>query len=226
MKELYTTKEAAEYLGLAPDSVGVYIRKGTLTATKYGRDWFIFHGELVRYQQEYRGRLGAVVVLRKIPNVTDDAPLLIPLSNGETTIVSGIDRDLYAHKWQTANGYASRPIKRKSHYMHRIIMERMIDRPLEKSEYVDHIDRNILNNQRTNLRIASPSENLVNSKINKRSQTKLKGVQFKSNLGKWRARLCDRHLGYFTSEAAAAKAYNDAAYELYGEFAQLNIVSE
>lgn len=226
MNKLYTTKEADELLGLTTGSVGVYIRRGVLIATKYGRDWMVSHDELMRYNQEYRGRLGAVVVLREIPNVADDAQLRIPLSNGDTTIVSGIDRDLYAHKWQTSNGYASRPIKRKSHTMHRIIMERMIDRPLEKSEYVDHIDRNILNNQRSNLRVASPSQNLVNSKVSKRSKTKLKGVQFKPNLGKWRARIADEYLGYFDNPNDAARAYNEAAIRLFGEFAQLNTVSE
>ncbi len=226
MKELYTTREAAEYLGLAPDSIGVYIRKGTLTAVKYGRDWVVARDELDRYRKAYLGRVGAVVALREIPNIPDDATLLIPLSNGATSIISGIDRDLYAHKWQTANGYASRPVKRKAHYMHRIIMERMIDRALEKSEYVDHIDRDILNNQRSNLRIASASQNIVNSKVNKRSQTKLKGVQFKPNLGKWRARIAGEHLGYFDNPNDAARAYNEAAIRLFGAFAQLNTVSE
>lgn len=225
MNNKLTTKEAAIILGLNPESIGIYIRQGILIATKHGRDWFLDQGEVDRYQRERRVR-GGGAVLRDVPNVGDSDVLSIPLSNGDIAFINGVDRDLYAHKWQVSNGYATRPIKRKSFAMHRIIMERILGRPLQSGEYVDHEDRDTLNNQRSNLRLATPSQNIVNSKVNVRSQTKLKGVQYKPALGKWRARIANEHLGYFDNPNDAARAYNEAAIRLFGEFAQLNGVSE
>jgi hypothetical protein len=92
----------------------------------------------------------------------------------------------------------------------------------------DHIDHNGLNNQRSNLRLSNSSQN--NS--NRRSSTgksKFKGVCWNEKRKKWRAYICVNKvrsdIGCFDSEEDAAKAYNQKAVELHGEFAFLNKVA-
>jgi excisionase family DNA binding protein len=38
---MYTTKEAAEKLGLSPDHVKLLARTGKIEARKHGRDWVV-----------------------------------------------------------------------------------------------------------------------------------------------------------------------------------------
>lgn len=98
---------------------------------------------------------------------------------------------------------------------------------------VDHIDGNGLNNTRANLRVTTQANNMRNSAKYKASSGRLrcsseyKGVHKVRD--KWRARIMIApkkriNLGYFLSEIDAARAYNKAAQELFGEFAKLNEV--
>ena len=50
---LMTLKEAAEYLGVTPDNLRGAIHRGSLKATKQGRDWFVTRGEVERYDREH-----------------------------------------------------------------------------------------------------------------------------------------------------------------------------
>lgn len=62
------------------------------------------------------------------------------------------------------------------------------------------------------------------------SISKYKGVSWVEATGKWLARIVvyktRYELGCFTCKHAAARAYNDKARELRGEFAYLNVVNE
>ena len=55
-----------------------------------------------------------------------------------------------------------------------------------------------------------------------------KGVCLCKKSNKWRATIMidgkNKHLGLFTNEEDAAQAYNTKAIELFGEFANLNII--
>lgn len=102
---------------------------------------------------------------------------------------------------------------------------------LSSKDYVDHIDRDTLNNQRKNLRTCTPTENCFNrSKWTIRTSSKFKGVCKRHGAIEktWRARISKngfRHnLGDFRTEKEAALAYDEKAIELFGEFAVLNIV--
>lgn len=97
------------------------------------------------------------------------------------------------------------------------------------SGLIDHKDRDILNNQKYNLRFATDADNAANRTKQKGYYTsKYKGVSWRTREGKWNVRItCNRRtyeLGDFTSENEAALAYNKAAIEKHGEFAVLNTV--
>ena len=87
----------------------------------------------------------------------------------------------------------------------------------------DHIDGDGLNNRRSNLRAATNRQNVRNSR-SRAGTSQFKGVFRQS--GKWRVGITvdgkKIHLGYFTDEVEAARAYDAAALQLHGEFARLN----
>lgn len=103
--------------------------------------------------------------------------------------------------------------------MHRLIMR------AGPGEQIDHKDGNGLNNQRANLRFATPAGNSVNR--SGWARTGYKGVG--DQCGKFQAHIRHNdkkiHLGTFRTAEEAALAYNVKAVELFGEFARLNEVS-
>jgi len=165
----------------------------------------------------------------------------IPLTRNQFTLVDDEAFEwLSQYKWcVNACGYAvrtitirgqdkARGIKRKCQtvYIHRMIMD--IN---NVSLHIDHINRNRLDNRQCNLRLANVSQNGANrKKQNKQASSKHKGVSWHKRQKKWIARIylnkkC-KHLGYFKDETDAAKAYNQKASQLFGEFAKLNKVGE
>lgn len=95
---------------------------------------------------------------------------------------------------------------------------------------IDHRDHNGLNNQKSNLRFCTPSENAMNARKNENSSSVYKGVCFFNRDKKWLAQIQVNgkpiRLGCFASEVEAAKAYNNKAIELFCEFANLNIIDK
>ncbi len=91
----------------------------------------------------------------------------------------------------------------------------------------DHKDGNKNNNKSDNLRIATSSQNKANLPApNIQKTSKYKGVYLNKKLNKWIAQIKinskARYLGCFIVEEDAAKAYDVAAKELFGEFANTN----
>lgn len=90
---------------------------------------------------------------------------------------------------------------------------------------VDHINLNKSDNAIKNLRKATVSQNLANSKVWKNNKLGVKGVRKRNGRDDlYEARLCfrgkQRVLGLFTSAEEAHTAYLDAAKQHYGEFAR------
>ncbi len=150
----------------------------------------------------------------------------IPLTQGKVALVDDGDYEhLSQWKWHAKidrhTWYAKRGEyhdgKQTTVYMHHVIFG---------DKGVDHIDRNGLNNVRSNLRLATPKENSRNRKAQDNSICPFKGVSWKKSSGEWVARITvigkTRHLGYFDSMVRAACAYDDAARLHFGEFARLN----
>jgi hypothetical protein len=86
---------------------------------------------------------------------------------------------------------------------------------------LDHINRQRNDNRIENLRPCTHSQNLGNARARVH---KYKGVTFCRATQKWRAQL-NGHLGRFDTIEEAALAYNAAAVEHFGEFANLNKVT-
>ena len=93
---------------------------------------------------------------------------------------------------------------------------------------IDHKDINSLNNLENNLRICTRSQNQQNRGKNKNNSSNFKGVTWHNNNEKWQAQIVinnkKQYLGYFSDKKDAAIAYNNAALQHHGEFAQLNQV--
>lgn len=93
---------------------------------------------------------------------------------------------------------------------------------------VDHKNRDTLDNRGENLRIATMSENGCNkNKLRRNGATsQFKGVSRRKE-GGWAARITKdgvtKSLGNFRTEADAARAYDEAAREMHGEFALTNL---
>lgn len=114
-------------------------------------------------------------------------------------------------------GYAVRnyflPNGRKTiQYMHRLLMETPV------GMHTDHINGNKLDNRRTNLRVCTPSQNILNSKLSKSNNSGVKGVSRSRN--RWKARIMinrkDITIGYFSDLADAIGARVTAYEEYYG----------
>lgn len=98
-----------------------------------------------------------------------------------------------------------------------------------KKKVIDHIDHNGLNNKRSNLRICTVAQNTANKRKGKGSSD-FKGVSWHKRDQIWIATIHQKrkqlHLGYFNDELEAAKAYDKAAKDLWGEFAKLNFEND
>ena len=157
----------------------------------------------------------------------------IRLSQNKFALIDDEDfEELNKHEWYVCKDrkflYAVRDvrsgIKRILVRMHREIMK-----PPENMQ-IDHINHNGLDNRKSNLRVCTNSQNQYNQKIRKNLTSGCKGVSWKKQTKRWMAHIginrTKKHLGYYSSEKEAAIAYNNAAKELFGDFALLNVVGQ
>lgn len=118
------------------------------------------------------------------------------------------------------DGYVICKIDEFSGFLHRYIME------ARKGDLkVDHKNGDRLDNRSCNLRFATDSQNVQNSKKREGTTSKYKGVSKSENL--WRCEISfnnKRNLFYFKNEEHAAYNYNILALKYYGTECKLNDV--
>lgn len=160
---------------------------------------------------------------------------MIPLTRGKVALVDDADFEATnAFKWhamRTAPGvyYAARTqydlvTKKKS----MVLMHRQIMNP-PKGVDVDHEHRDRLDNQKSNLRLCSRSQNLAAIPTLGRWRGRVKTCKFRGvakHSSGWTAQISvqgkKKHLGCFSLPEDAARAYDAAARERSGEFATVN----
>lgn len=160
----------------------------------------------------------------------------IPLTQGKVALVDSRDyADVSRFKWYAFKGksghwYARRRLclfergdsSHSTVSMHRAILN------APQCEMIDHRDGDGLNNTRQNIRACTRTQNGANQRPRKGKRVKFKGVSFnhKHPRNTFIASITSqgRHysLGVFSTAEAAARAYDAKAFELWGEFAQLN----
>lgn len=151
----------------------------------------------------------------------------IPLSQGKFATVNECDWPALAgRKWYAVvNGKCEYAVSHRRKNDPLILMHRLIlGTP---KGWIDHKNRNGLDNRRSNLRPATPRQNAINT-VKKAGISGFRGVTWDNNQGIWMARICDglkrRTIGRFSDPKMAAIAYNIAAKEKHGEYAILNEV--
>ena len=153
----------------------------------------------------------------------------IQLTQGYVTQVDDEDYEwLNQWKWYVQkkphNNYVMRsegPFgKQKKISMHRFILGLT-----DPNMLADHKNHNGLNNQRSNLRVSTSSQNQANRRISKsKKSSKYLGVYWSKVNNNWFAQILKKHIGCYDNEIDAAIAYNNEAKKVHGDFANLNEV--
>jgi hypothetical protein len=153
-----------------------------------------------------------------------DGTILVPLTKGAFAVIDPVDAErVLAFSWNlSSTGYAHRSGGRGS--MHRFIL----DAP--PGWEVDHVNGDTLDNRRSNLRLATHSENMRNSRLSSRNTSGFRGIYRQSDTYRWVARVRVRgathHIGSFATREEAAAARDRLAQELHGKFVRLNAISQ
>lgn len=151
----------------------------------------------------------------------------VPLSQGYVAIVDAADATrVLAHKW-------SAEPKRKTVYAVRQVqrpdggwVKQRLHTFLTGYAQTDHANGDGLDNRRANLREATATQNNQNRRRRSDNTSGFKGVMWRKDRSQWRAHIMvsgrQRSLGAYASAEEAARAYDAAAREFFGEYAALN----
>ena len=163
--------------------------------------------------------MSIINIIRNIYFVHDDGSAELLCGDSHILLdASDVDK-VSQYQWSVGtHGYATSGCGQNQLLLHRIIAK------AKTGETVDHINRNKLDNRRANLRICAIQQNAMNKgKI--ADHNPYKGVCRLPD-GKWRAQIQHNkrsiYLGTFSDVCDAAKAYDAAARDLFGEYACLN----
>jgi hypothetical protein len=145
---------------------------------------------------------------------------------GYEVIISSEDYDrVIQHKWHIRSNlkkggayFTSYAGNRRYLRLHDFIMN------CPKGMCVDHINGNTLDNRRSNLRICTNHQNIINRSKQCRNTSGYKGVSWHKHNKKWQTTIQingeKMYLGQYHDIEEAHKAYCEAAVKYFGEFAR------
>lgn len=179
----------------------------------------------LQFLYEAFGKLGLELdrISRLQPYVDGETGYL-PLPDGRFAMVDAAEFGKCAdHTWCIKEGCVQSRIQGRHVALYRMVLGRDLPK-LVKPIYQDG-DR--LNCRRSNLGLLNYSDASGSSrKISKKTTSDYKGVSWAKDQALWRAKIKKNGklfpLGEYRSEWAAARAYDEAAREMFGEFAALN----
>lgn len=153
----------------------------------------------------------------------------IPLTQGLVALVDDSDYEAvsqfrwYAHRQRRFNVYAKRSVADPTRRQRQLGVS--MHCWLLGALGVDHINGDGLDNRRANLRVATPQQNRANCHAVEGTSL-FRGVYLYKRSRRWVAQI--NHgghkvwIGVFVDQEAAARAYDEHAREVFGEFAALN----
>lgn len=128
----------------------------------------------------------------------------------------------YGHKRPR---YRAGKVKQKSFMEHRVVWA-LCRGPFEKGLVIDHINGDTHDNRIENLRIGTPSENLMNSRMGVRNKSGHKGVSWHRKSGKWQVVVqfyqTQKYLGLYEDFELACLVADEARDLYHGDFARSN----
>lgn len=149
--------------------------------------------------------------LNKI-DIKDDYAIIHTVSYGipKEILIDLEDIDLVRdYTWSINNdGYVRSKINSKTVFLHKILIK------CQKNKVIDHINRNKLDNRKSNLRVCSIMENIHNRGLFSNNTSGYNGVCFNPNNKHWRAYITRNkinfHLGNFKNKEDAIIARQNA----------------
>lgn len=158
----------------------------------------------------------------------------IALTKNQTAFIDDVDVEFVSSfKWYAKKGvrdktfYVARNIPKPDGTQRTVLLHKELWKEWGLPECeLDHRDRNGLNNQRTNLRQATRSQNCANRRRLCNNASGFIGVDFDRKADKFKARIRvdskTHFLGYYVTAEDAARAYDQSARTSFGDFASLN----
>lgn len=151
----------------------------------------------------------------------------IALPRGRFALVDDQDFErLSQYKWYYVGKYAARKGckalgEKNTIYMHREVLQ------TPDGLETDHVNGDGLDNRRENLRACTASENQRNRSVRVDSWSGFKGVQWSPKKNRWSVRITHNRrrlfVGDYDNLLDAARAYDTAAKDLFGDFRRDNL---